>query len=270
MKTIPTIIPTLLLFFISLNLAAADCQEIRRQYQCPGNEKYPIHLSFDDGPANLTPALLDLLKKEQIPATFFIIAERIDCQPHRKRCLAGNERACQSLTYCQQHRNTLQRTVQEGHTIGSHSYNHLHLSALSQPAMEQQISRSRRLLSPWFNTNPPLFRLPYGDGWFNRAEKLAVLQTLKKYGFKHIAWEMSAFDWRKADQQDDRILQTVMHEICTKKRGVILFHDGDSEKEHIGRTFTVTHMAKWIPAMRCVADFKPLTYFYKDIEVIRK
>ena len=136
--------------------------------------------------------------------------------------------------------------------------------------MEAQISHSKQLLAPYFNTSPPLFRLPYGDGWFNRAEKPAVLETLHNYGFQHIAWEMSAFDWREADQQGDKILQTVMHEICTKKRGVILFHDGDSEQEHIGRTFTLKHIAEWIPAMRCVADFKPLNYFYKNVKVIKR
>ena len=256
------------LILISSTTFADTCAQYRAKYQCPGNDKKPIHLSFDDGPANLTPHVLDLLKRERIPATFFVLAERLDCQPHKTQCQAGEQAACTSYNYCLEHRKTLQRTKQEGHMIGSHSYSHLHLSALPIAEMEQQIQQSKQIIQPFFTTSPPLFRLPFGDGWFNRNQKPQVLQSLAKYGFKHIAWEMSAYDWRKADQQGDKILKTVMHEICSKRGGVILFHDGVFEDEHMGRTFTGDHLAEWIPAMRCVADFKPLTYFYKDLKVI--
>jgi len=247
---------------------ADSCAQYRAKYQCPGTDKKPIHLSFDDGPADLTPGLLDLLKKERIPATFFIIAERIDCQHHKTECNAGNPTACTSYQYCLEHRQTLKRIKLDGHMIGSHSYQHLRLSTLPVSEMEQQITHSKQLLQPFFTTKPNLFRLPNGDGWFNRNEKPHVLQSLHQHGFKHLAWEMSAYDWRVADQQGDAILKTVMHEICSKQGGVILFHDGDTADEHIGRTFTGEHFAEWIPAMRCVADFKPLSFFYKDLKVI--
>ncbi len=256
----------LILFIISASALADNCAQYRAKYSCPGTDKKPIHLSFDDGPADKTPALLDTLKKENIPATFFVLAERIDCQHHKNRCQTGDKSACTSYNYCLEHRQTLKRMKKEGHMIGSHSYNHLRHSTLPVQEMKQQIQRSKQLLQPFFTTSPALFRLPYGDGWFNRDKSPIVLETLKKMGFQHLAWEMSAYDWRQSDQQGDRILQTVMHEICSKRGGVILFHDGDSDQEHIGRTFTLDHFAEWVPAMRCVADFKPLSYFYKDLK----
>ena len=255
------------LMLVSSSILADTCNEYRMKYHCPGTEKKPIHLSFDDGPADLTPRLLDTLKKEHIPATFFILAERIDCQRHRPACISGNQVACSSYNYCLEHRNTLKRIKKEGHTIGSHSYSHTRLSTIPASEMEQQIEHSRQLLNPFFNTSPALFRLPYGDGWFNRDKSTLVLDTLKKQGFQHIAWEMSAYDWRESDQQDDKILQTIMKEICNKRGGVILFHDGDHKKEYKGRAFTGEHIAEWIPAMRCVADFKPLSYFYKNLQI---
>jgi peptidoglycan/xylan/chitin deacetylase (PgdA/CDA1 family) len=251
---------------LTISVFADSCKQYRAKYHCPGTDKKPIHLSFDDGPANLTPVLLDTLKRERIPATFFILAERIDCQPHKQACTSGNQKECQSYNYCLQHRNTLKRAKQEGHTIGSHSYSHIRLSTIPATKMLNQIQHSKQLLTPFFNTSPALFRLPYGDGWFNRDKSTLVLDTLKKNGFQHIAWEMSAYDWRESDQHDDKILQTVMKEICSKRGGVILFHDGDHKKEDIGRTFTGDHIAEWIPAMRCVADFKPLSFFYKDLQ----
>lgn len=255
------------LLLASSNVLADTCNEYRVKYQCPGTDKKPIHLSFDDGPADLTPSLLDTLHKERIPATFFVLAERIDCQRHRPACVSGDQSACTSYNYCLEHRNTLKRIKKEGHTIGSHSYSHIRHSTVPAAEMEQQIVHSKQLLSPFLNTSPALFRLPYGDGWFNRNTSTLVLDTLKKHGFQHLAWEMSAYDWREADQQGDKILQTIMKEICTKHGGVILLHDGDHEKEYTGRTFTGEHLAEWIPAMRCVADFKPLSYFYKDLLV---
>lgn len=261
------ILTILITLLAASNLAfATDCKTVRQTYHCPGVEKYPLHLSFDDGPADLTPDLLDTLKKEKIKATFLIIAERIDCLPHRQACINGNQDSCQQYRYCLDHRNTIKRIKKEGHMIGSHSYTHVRHSTIPAAEMMSNIVKSKQLLQPFFTTQPPLFRLPYGDGWFNRNKTTHVMDALKKHGFQHLAWEMSAYDWRESDQHGDKILQTVMKEICTKKRGgVILFHDGDHTKPHEGRTFTNKNISKWIPAMRCVADFKPLSYFYKDL-----
>ena len=51
---------------------SVDCEAIRAQYQCPV-EKHQLHLSFDDGVSNVTDKVLDILKRENIKATFFVI-----------------------------------------------------------------------------------------------------------------------------------------------------------------------------------------------------
>jgi len=247
---------TIALYFYSSVLFALDCRPY--QQQCNSLEKYPLHLSFDDGPADVTAHILDVLKKENIKATFFVIANKVDCPVYAKSCQAGNQQACQDEQLCQNNRKILQRVKDEGHMIGSHGYNHVHHSKLSATQLQQDIQRSKTVLAPFFTTNPPLFRLPYGDGWFNRDTQPQVLQALSQQGFKHIAWEMSAYDWRVADQQGDKILHTVINEICTKKRGIILFHDGVHDQLHTGRLFTAKHIDQWLTAMKCVAEFKPL------------
>lgn len=261
------LITLVLLGLFSASLWATDCAEVRKHYQCEGNAKYPIHLTFDDGPADLTPRVLDILKRENIPATFFIIAYKVDCDSFRRQCTQQgvNPQNCSAYQLCQVRKNTLKRIVAEGHMVGSHSYRHDKHSEIPASLMHQHIQRSKHVLAPYLSTEPAMFRLPNGDGWFNRASQPQVLKAVEKYGFKHIAWEMSAFDWRVSDQQGDKILDTAMHEICTKKKGLILFHDGDSEEDHIGRTYTNTHIGRWIPKMRCVADFKPLSYFYPNL-----
>ena len=247
---------------------ALDCEAVRARYQCAADTKYPLHLSFDDGPALQTPDVLAVLKREQIPATFFVIAHKIDCPVLAKECQQDSKNdkaACQAVVQqCEQRKQILQQTKQAGHTIGSHSYLHLHYSQVDIPTMREHFRLSREVLAPYLSTNPPLFRLPYGDGWFNREQQPQVLQTLKESGFQHIAWQLSAFDWDEKNQQGDKILSNVLEQVCHRKQGgVVLFHDGVESQLHEGRLFTTTHLKEWIPALRCVVDFKPLSFFEK-------
>ena len=259
----------MLLLIFSQHVIANDCTFYQESFNCPSSEKYPVHISFDDGPADVTPEVLDTLKRENVKATFFIIASKIDCEPHQQACSNGDQNSCNAVQQCQQRRDILQRAKNEGHMIGSHGYQHIRHSQLSADDLQQQIAQSKELLKPYFTTNPPLFRLPYGDGWFNRKEKPEVLIELSRQGFSHVAWEMSAYDWRKKDQHGDKILYTAMNEICTKKKGIILFHDGMDNQVHIGRTFTASHISEWLPAMKCVAEFKPLSFFKRNLTLNR-
>lgn len=130
--------------------------------------------------------------------------------------------------------------------------------------MALHLRDARRLTMPYFTTNPPLFRLPYGDGWFNRKKDGHVMQALQELGFLHVDWQLSAFDWDEKNQHDDKILENVLTQVCSRKTGgVVLFHDGVDNQMHEGRLFTTEHIGEWIPAMRCVVDFKPLEYFVK-------
>lgn len=247
---------------------ALDCEAVRARFQCDAQTKYPLHLSFDDGPALQTTDVLKVLKQEKIPATFFVIANKVDCPSLAKQCQtehANDPKAClQPMRECEQRKQILQQAKREGHVIGSHSYEHLHYSEMAPSLMREHFRLARQVLDPYLNTTPPLFRLPYGDGWFNREQKPQVLQALKENGFQHIAWQFSAFDWDEKNQQGDKILSNVLEQVCTRKQGgVVLFHDGVHDQLHEGRLFTTTHLKEWIPSLRCVVDFKPLSFFEK-------
>lgn len=151
--------------------------------------------------------------------------------------------------------------------IGSHSYSHLRYSGLPAALMQRHFRVSKRLLEPYLTTEPALFRLPYGDGWFNRKEKGHVLEALADTGFIHVDWQLSAFDWDTKNQEGDKILDNVMNQVCSRKNGgIVLFHDGMDNKMHEGRLFTTANIARWIPAMRCAVDFKPLDHFLKGYQ----
>lgn len=246
-----------------------DCAQVRAAYQCP-IEKKKITLSFDDGVADVTPKVLDILKQEKIQGTFFVLGNKVDCRLYKNDCRSNpRSKQCQSFQLCQQRRQTLARIKREGHMIGSHSYEHDRHTQIPLAKAEQYIVKSRQILSPFFTTEPAIFRLPYGDGWFNQKAQPQVMNALKRHQFEHIGWEMTAYDWNPDYQQGDKILDNVMNQMCSGRGrvGVVLFHDGVFENEHIGRTFTANNLARWIPTMRCVADFVPLKYFKKNLRV---
>lgn len=244
---------------------AVDCQAVRERFQCDASTKYPLHLTFDDGPAQQTREVLRVLKRENIPATFFVLGYKIDCSTIAKQCQEEQQEmntCIQRIKECKQRRQILQQTKREGHMIGSHSYAHWRYSEVHASVRLDDFKHSRQVLAPYLTTNPPLFRLPYGDGWFNRATHPEVLQDLQTLGFKHIAWDFSAFDWNKANQQGDKILANVLEQVCHRKQGgIVLLHDGVDDQLHEGRLFTTTHLQEWIPSLRCVAEFKPLSFF---------
>ena len=239
---------------------AVNCDEVRAKYQCPV-QKHRLHLSFDDGVGSVTDKVLDVLKRENIKATFFVMGNKIDCAKYPSG---------QSAQLCKQRIDTLNRIKREGHDIGSHSYEHHRHTQLPPNVAAWNIKKSKVLLSPYFTTEPPVFRLPNGDGWFNQKDKPFVMNILKSEGFEHIGWEMTAYDWNEDFQNGDKILDNVMGQMCGNGKrgrdGVVLFHDGVHENEHEGRLFTANNLARWIPKMRCAADFQPLLHFKKNLK----
>lgn len=259
-----------LLLMATAQAGTPNCSEVRAKYQCP-TEKKKITLTFDDGVADVTPKVLDVLKREKIQGTFFVLGNKVDCAQYQSNCKkqGANSAQCKSLSLCEQRLKTLSRIKREGHMIGSHGYQHDRHSELSADRLQWSIKKSKIVLSNSLTTEPPVFRLPYGDGWFNQKAKPQAMEALKGNGFEHVGWEMTAYDWNVDYQKNDIILDNVMNQMCGGKgrQGVVLFHDGDFEQEHKGRSFTANNLSRWISTMRCAADFVPLTYFKKNLQV---
>lgn len=102
-----------------------------------------VALTFDDGPSAITPKLLDVLKQENVPATFFVLGTRL---PHYPA--------------------TLRRMQREGHLIALHGAEHVNLHGKSEAWLIQNISREKKALVQILGKNNlPLrwfFRPPFG------------------------------------------------------------------------------------------------------------
>jgi peptidoglycan/xylan/chitin deacetylase (PgdA/CDA1 family) len=152
-----------------------------------------IALTFDDGPGNLTPQVLDVLDMYQSHATFFVLGH-----------LAS--------TYA----STLQRTVREGNEIGNHSWNHPNLRLFSAAGLDGQILATQNAIqAATGGYTPVLMRPPYG---FTNP---VVRQYLGTHHLTEALWNADTNDWK------DRNAQVVYDRIMGDARDgrVILMHD---------------------------------------------
>lgn len=161
-------------------------------------KKDSIYLTFDDGPIpEVTPWVLDELKKHNAKATFFCIGDNVHKHPE-----------------------VFQRIISEGHSVGNHTFNHLNgwkTGAVEyvenvEKAGREMISNSEfRILNSEF-----LFRPPYGKITFKQAK------VLKEKGFKIVMWDIISYDY-DARVSEEECLQNVLKNI--KPGSVIVFHD---------------------------------------------
>ncbi len=126
-------------------------KEIQTQPQPPVPTK-TLALTFDDGPDPvLTPKVLELLKKHNFRATFFVIGSQAEQYP-----------------------DIVRRVISDGHEIASHSYHHQDLTQLSAKDLEAEFSRASQVISQITGKPPTWFRPPTGtfnDQVINQAAK---------------------------------------------------------------------------------------------------
>jgi peptidoglycan/xylan/chitin deacetylase (PgdA/CDA1 family) len=155
-----------------------------------------IALTFDDGPhLRGTPAVLDVLVRNDVQATFFLVGEQVERAP----ALAAEIAAA-------------------GHEIGIHGYRHTLLLRRSPRAVRDDLLHARDVIASATGTAPRLYRPPYGV--FSGPALLVV----RRLGWRPLLWSKWGRDW---------IARTTPAAIATRAtRGlgggdVVLLHDAD-------------------------------------------
>ncbi len=159
-----------------------------------------ISFTFDDGPnPETTDAVLDALKKYDVPATFFIVTQRLRGKHGEKP------------------RALLARTIEEGHLVASHSVSHPYLGKAIGKLLDQQMDASFKALSLEAKRPIGLFRAPFG------AMSPAGRARLKKLGVTEAFWSIDTLDWQAKNAEKLRAKAAKM--IAKQNGGVILWHD---------------------------------------------
>jgi peptidoglycan/xylan/chitin deacetylase (PgdA/CDA1 family) len=167
-----------------------------------------VAFTFDDGPnPDTTPAVIDALEKYGIPATFFIVTQRITGKHGEK----GRE--------------ILARELAGGFLVGSHSVTHPSLKHAAGEQLTREIDGSIRTLAVQANRPIGMFRPPYG------ALSPSGRVRLKKLGLTEVFWSVDTLDWKAHDPE--RLRRKVISMIKHDEGGVVLMHDVKPITAHV-------------------------------------
>ncbi|MEW9702492.1 polysaccharide deacetylase family protein [Paenibacillus sp. SI8] len=157
-----------------------------------GAEGNEIAITFDDGPnPEYTPQLLDMLKRHNVKATFFVLGVR-----------------------AQQYPELILRMHQEGHQIGLHNYSHKSNWFMLPWTVRKQVESSAAQIESIIGEHPSYYRPPWGV--FN------IFDLLLKKHYTFVLWSLMAKDWRSRIGKSS-LKSTLLREITGGS--VVLLHD---------------------------------------------
>lgn len=176
------------------------------------NEKSIAYLTFDDGPSSITNSVLDILKKYNVKATFFVI---------------------NSGSY---NKTTLQREVNEGHTIGLHAYDHNYAIAYKDDnSYLDGIDKLRAKVKADTGFDSHYIRFPGGSSntiskRYSKGIMSRITKTAKQRGYKYYDWNVDDDDAGRARTADD-CYNNVVRELRPNRSNIVLMHDFGTNKK---------------------------------------
>ncbi|HYM93482.1 MAG TPA: glycosyltransferase [Chitinophagaceae bacterium] len=175
-----------------------------------GQVKNQVILTFDDGPdPEYTPRILDILKKENVPAAFFIIGENAEA-----------------------HLPLLKRIYREGFEIGNHTFTHPNIAAVSEGRAQTEMEATRLLIESATGRSTILFRAPYNaDAEPTKAVELKPLMRSKLEGYYTVGESIDPDDWKPGMTADSIYNSIVDQYEARPDKGIILFHDAGGNRE---------------------------------------
>lgn len=173
-----------------------------------------VVLTIDDGPSRtFNPYLLDLLKKYNIKATFFVVGSRI-----------------------QSHSQEISNLIEEGHLLAHHSYSHPSFHNISKTQQLTEIEKTDELISQFVDYK--MARYPYGNSTCFANDEFHRL------GYKILGWHVDSCDWAysqtgSVSAKDAKICGVskknrnnyvghVVDTVIRKNGGIILIHETQS------------------------------------------
>lgn len=162
-----------------------------------------IYLTFDDGPSDRTIEILDTLKQYGIKATFFVTGKSDE---HSKAIL--------------------RRIVEEGHTIGIHTYTHVYTDIYSSvEAYLEDFNQIYQLIEETTGVKTQIFRFPGGSiNSYNGQLYQELIAEMTRRGFVFYDWNISSGD-AAGKHTKESVLASVVQNTVGKKRGIVLMHD---------------------------------------------
>ncbi len=181
-----------------------------------GRVKNQVILTFDDGPdPAYTPRILDILEKEKVPATFFIVG------------INGQE-----------YLPLLKRIYRDGFEIGNHSFTHPNMATITTQRAETEMEATRLLIEAATKHSTILFRAPYNaDAEPSTAVELKPIALAQASNYYTVGESIDPDDWdlakgTNADSIVNRVIRDYeFYKATGNEKGIILLHDAGGNRE---------------------------------------
>jgi cellulose synthase/poly-beta-1,6-N-acetylglucosamine synthase-like glycosyltransferase/peptidoglycan/xylan/chitin deacetylase (PgdA/CDA1 family)/spore germination protein YaaH len=193
-----------------------------------GYQPKSVVLSFDDGPdPEWTPKILDVLKANRVPATFFVVGQNAEAHPDLVR-----------------------QMLAEGHEVGSHSFTHPNLAAVSDQRALLELNATQRAIEALTGRSTILFRPPYNaDSTPSTGDELGPILTADRLGYITVGENVDPNDWDLTQltgaAKAHQIEADILRQIAKGDGNIVLLHDGGGSREA-----TVAAVAAVIPKLK--------------------
>lgn len=159
-----------------------------------------IYLTFDDGPSDrVTPKILDILKDENVKATFFIVGKNAE---RRKELL--------------------KREFDEGHAIGVHSYSHKYKDIYSSPeSLLKDIDDCNEIIKEVTGRKSALYRFPGGSFGLSSG----LIGAVTAHGMQYVDWNASFRDSEIMSPTPSQLIRAAKTTIANPNKVIMLAHD---------------------------------------------
>lgn len=175
-----------------------------------------VALTFDDGPSLWTQLILDILKKENVKATFFLLGKNVERYPDIAR-----------------------RIEAEGHVIGYHGYLHEKYHWKGPGFIREDLEACVKAFKDAGVKAAPLVRFPHG------FKNIFAVQEIKKRGWTLCAWGRGVWDSKKPGVE-----KIVERSLKLKAGTILLLHDGDGIRREPDRSETVEALSPIIQGLK--------------------
>lgn len=165
---------------------------------------HKVYLTFDDGPSIYTNDILDILDRYQVKATFFVVGkEGTDAEE------------------------ALQRIVEDGHTLGMHSYSHKYKELYeSMDSFTRDFEQIRDYVYQATGVESVYYRFPGGSSnTVSEIDMHEFIDYLESQGVEYYDWNVSSGDGGSMKLTTDALLENCTKNIDTRDTSIILLHD---------------------------------------------
>jgi peptidoglycan/xylan/chitin deacetylase (PgdA/CDA1 family) len=179
------------------------------------SETRSLALTFDDGPSESTPAILEILARHGVSATFFMCGANVDRLPGVARSVA-----------------------EAGHEIGNHSYAHPYLFLKTPSGIRSDLARAQRAIVTHTGSTPRWLRAPFGVRWFGLRRAQAEL------GLTGVMWTAIGYDWKLRAEQ-----VTAQMAAKAANGSILCLHDGRDLRVKPDTGATVEAVRRLVPIL---------------------